>query len=700
MSDAVRYERDGAVGVITVSNPPVNALSQAVRQGLLDATKALEADDEATAGVLICDGRTFIAGADITEFGKGALTPPFNLVLERIENASKPIVAAIHGTALGGGLETALACHYRCAVPGAQVGLPEVKLGLLPGAGGTQRLPRLIGVPEALQMITSGDPVRAPRAQELGIVDRVVSGELLADAKAYAAELAKDGAPRRRIRDMEDKLQLARQNPNIFDEFRQQIAHRFRGFEAPYRIIDTVEAAVNLRFEDGLKKEQELFLGLMTGTQSAAQRYLFFSEREVAKIPDVPKGTPAQPMRRVAVLGAGTMGGGIAMNFANAGVPVTMIDVAQEQVERGMATIRGNYAATVSKGRLSQQAMDERMALITPSTERDAMGEADMVIEAVFEEMDLKKEVFADLDRRCRPDAIMATNTSTLDVNEIAGATSRPEQVIGTHFFSPANVMRLCEVVRGDKTSVETIATTMEMARAIGKIAVLVGVCDGFVGNRMLHQRRREAEFLLEEGALPQHIDKVLFEFGFPMGPFAMGDLAGLDVSWRIRKRQAASRPAGQRYSSIADKICEMGRFGQKTGAGWYRYEEGSRIPMPDPEVEALILAESERLGIDRRDITDEEIIARCIYPMINEGAKLLEEGIALRACDIDVIWVYGYGWPRYRGGPMFYGDTVGLDNVLSALQEFQQQHGDVFKPAALLERLVAEGGSFQNYRS
>ncbi|MBI1958072.1 MAG: enoyl-CoA hydratase/isomerase family protein, partial [Candidatus Rokubacteria bacterium] len=598
-------------------------------------------------------------------------------------------------TALGGGFEVALGCHYRCAVPTAQLGFPEVKLGLLPGAGGTQRLPRVVGVEAALRMITSGDPVPAAQAKALGLVDEIVPGELLDGAVAFAERLAAEGKPLRKISEMQDKVGGVA--PGVFDEFRKGLAKSARGFEAPQRCADAVQAAATLPFPEGLKRERELFTGLMQGTQSKAQIHVFFSEREVTKIPDVPKETPVKPIGRAAVIGAGTMGGGIAMNFANAGIPVRVLEMSQEALDRGLAVVRKNYAATVEKGRLSQADMDRRMSLIGGTLSYDEIGSADIVVEAVFEEMAVKKQVFGVLDKAARPDAILATNTSTLDIDEIASATSRPGQVIGTHFFSPANVMRLLEIVRGARTSKETIATAMELARKIRKVGVLVGNCDGFVGNRMLHSYIREAEFLLAEGALPQQVDKVIFGFGLPMGPFTMGDLAGLDVGWRIRKGKAASRPKHLRYSPIGDRICEMGRFGQKTGAGWYRYEKGSRTPIPDPEIEALIVRTSKEQGIERRQISDDEILKRCMYPLINEGARILEEGKALRASDIDIIYIYGYGFPVYRGGPMFYGDTVGLDRVYDDICAFQKVHGEFWQPAPLLERLAREGKRFRD---
>jgi len=698
MSDLVAFEKQGSVGVITVNNPPVNALSQGVRQGLTDAIAKGVADPGVTAMVIIGGGRTFIAGADIREFGKPPLPPGLHSVLDAIEASPKPVVAAIHGTALGGGLEVCLACHYRVAVAAGQVGLPEVKLGLLPGAGGTQRLPRVAGVEAALKMIVSGDPVRAPRAKELGIVDEVVGDDLRADAVAFAERVVAEKRPLKKISAMDDKLAPARANPGLFDAFRKSIEREARGYLAPFKCIEAVQAAVTLPFAEGLKKERALFQECMASPQSKGQIHAFFAEREATKIPDVPPGTPSKKIERAAVIGAGTMGGGIAMNFANAGIPVTVVEVAQDVLDRGLAVVRKNYAATVEKGRLSQADMDKRMGLITGSLDRAAVREADIVIEAVFEEMGVKKEVFAALDKIAKPGAVLASNTSTLDIDQIASATSRPEAVIGTHFFSPANVMRLLELVRGAKTSKETIATSAELARRIGKVWVLAGNCDGFIGNRMLHPYLREAEFLVEEGASPQQVDKVIYDFGFAMGPFAMQDLAGLDVGWRIRKAKAATRRKDLRYSQVGDKLCEQGRFGQKTGAGWYRYEAGSRTPKPDPEVEAVIAACAKDGGIARRTVGDEEVLARCLWALVNEGARILEEGIAFRASDIDVTYLYGYGFPRYRGGPMFYADQVGLKKVYADVAAFHTRHGEPWTPAPLLERLAKEGKGFRDF--
>ncbi len=688
ITPSVDLDRRGQIAVLTINNPPVNALSQHVRQGLRDGVTQAIADAAVGAIVITCAGRTFIAGADITEFGKPPREPGLHEVLDLIEGSPKPVVAAVHGTALGGGLEVALACHYRVGVRTARFGLPEVKLGLLPGAGGTQRLPRVVGVEKALQMIVSGDPIGADAARNHGLIDAIVDGDLTAAGVAFAEKILSEKRPLKKIRDLEDALAAARSKPEVFADFRKSVARQTRGFRAPESCIKAVEAAVNLPFDAGLKRERELFLELMASPESKAQRYFFFAEREAAKIPDVPPDTPAKEIKTAAVVGAGTMGGGIAMTFANVGIPVTVVEISREPLERGLAVVRKNYEATASKGRLTVADVDKRMGIIRGTTDFGAIADADIVIEAVFEEMAVKKDVFAKLDKICKADAVLATNTSTLDVNEIAGATARPESVIGMHFFSPANVMKLLEVVRGAKTSKPVIATAMSVGRRIGKVPVLVGVCDGFVGNRMLHQRGKQAERLILEGALPQQVDKVLYDFGFPMGPFAMGDLAGLDVGWRIRKAR------GER-ALIADRLCELGRFGQKTGAGYYRYEGGDRTPIPDPDVEKIILEVSREQSVQRRPISDQEILERLLYPMVNEGAKILEEKLAIRASDIDVIWVYGYGWPVYRGGPMFWADQVGLKAIKTRMLELQQRHGDVWQPAALVSRLADEGKGF-----
>ncbi|MEE8279352.1 MAG: 3-hydroxyacyl-CoA dehydrogenase NAD-binding domain-containing protein [Alphaproteobacteria bacterium] len=697
MTELVQYAKRRTVGVIILDNPPVNALGSAVREGLVKRLEQGASDADIKALVLLGGGRCFSAGADIQEFGKppkpGALT--LREVIERTEDCPKPVVAAIHEAALGGGLELALGCHYRLGARSARVGLPEVKLGLIPGAGGTQRLPRLIGVEAALKIILSGEAISAEEASALGILDQVLDGDLLEGAVAFAERLVADGRPPRKTRELSDKLREAEDKPGLFDGIRKGIERRARGLIAPQLCIESVENALSLPFEEGIAKERAFFLRCRDSDQSKAQRHVFFAERQAAKIPDVPADAPSPPINSAAVVGCGIMGGGIAMNFANAGIPVRVLEVSKEALDKGLGVVRGNYAASVSRGRISEADMEARMGLIGGTSDYGDIAGADIVIEAVFEDMGVKQEVFRTLDRVCKADTILTTNTSTLDVNEIAAATARPDKVMGTHFFSPANVMRLMENVRGEKTSKETVAAVTRLAKTLGKVGVLVGVCDGFVGNRMLHTYTRQANFLLEEGALPQQVDKVIYDFGFPMGPFAMGDLAGLDVGWRIRQRRAKTRPKDERTSPIADRICEMGRFGQKSGAGWYRYEEGSRNPIPDPEIEDLIVGVSKELGIARREIGDQEILERCLYPLINEGAKILAEGVALRAGDIDVIWIYGYGFPVHRGGPMYYADSLGPKTVLDTMSGLHEAHGEMLEPAPPLVRMAKEGKRF-----
>jgi 3-hydroxyacyl-CoA dehydrogenase len=683
--------------VLTLDHPPVNGMGLALREALSEAFRQAMEDGDIDAVVLTGAGRMFCAGADISEFGtaKSLASPSLPEIINVIEQAGKPVVAAIHGNALGGGLELALGCHYRVAVPGANLGLPEVSLGIIPGAGGTQRLPRVIAVERALDMIVSGKPIKAEKAAELGLVDALAEGDLVAAAVKFCEGLPAGDAALRPTRAREDNLGPARDKPDMFDEYRKSMARRARGLDAPYAAVECVEACLAKSFEDGLQFERDTFKKLVASDQSRALRHAFFAERAAAKIDGLPNDTATAKIERAAVIGCGTMGGGIAMNFANAGIPVTVLESDSAALDKGLGIIAKNYAASVAKGRISQDKMDSCMALIQGVTDYAALGEPDMVIEAIFEKMDVKKEVFAKLDGLMPPQTILATNTSTLDVNEIASATGRPDKVIGTHFFSPANVMRLQENVRGEKTSDETIATTMALAKRLGKVGVLVGVCDGFVGNRMLYAYTRQANFLLEEGALPHQVDKAIYDFGFPMGPFAMGDLAGLDVGWLVRKARAATRPSNLRYSPIADRICEMGRYGQKTSAGWYRYEEGSRAPIPDPEIEKLITGISAELGYERRPIDEQEIVQRCMYPLINEGAKILAEGIAQRPSDIDVVWLYGYGFPRQRGGPMFYADTVGLKQVYDVMSALYDAHGDWLQPAPLLKELAEAGKSF-----
>jgi 3-hydroxyacyl-CoA dehydrogenase len=696
MSSIVDYQVQGHVGVITLNHPPVNALSvsKGLLQGVLDAIKEGEHDTAVKVFLLIGAGKNFSGGADITEFGKTAPPGLANLrdLVGYMDTVTKPMVAAIAGPTMGGGLELAMAAHYRVAITGAQIGLPEVKLGILPGAAGTQRLPRLVGAEVAVEMITTGDPVSTERAKELGIVDEIVEAPLLPAAIKYANRLVREGKPIRRASALTTAV------PGDADAFfaaaRERVAKAFRGYPAPLECLACVEASVKMPFKDGLRFERERFEVLVATTESKSLRHAFFSERAANKIDDVPDSTPVREIRSAAVIGAGTMGGGIAMNFVNAGIPVKVLEAAQDRLDKGFDIIRKNYAATVAKGRLSQDAMDKRMSLLTGVLSYDDLKDVDIVIEAVFEEMDVKKDVFRKLDAVAKPGAILATNTSTLDIDQIAAVTKRPQDVIGLHFFSPANVMRLLEIVRGAKTAHDVIATSMKLAKTIKKVGVLVGVCDGFVGNRMVHAYFREAGFLIEEGALPQQVDRVLEEFGFAMGPFRVGDLAGLDIGWAIRKRQAATRDPAERYTKIGDMICELGRFGQKTGAGYYRYEAGNRKPIPDPEIEALIVRASAEAGITRREISDQEILERCVYQLVNTGAKILEERIAQRASDIDIVYLFGYGFPRYRGGPMFYADCVGLANVLAAIQRYEAI-GPQWKPAALLAKLAAEGGRF-----
>jgi 3-hydroxyacyl-CoA dehydrogenase len=681
---SVDLRRDGEIAVVTVDNPPVNALKHEVRAGLAEALGQAHDDGALKAVVIACAGRTFFAGADITEFGRPPQTPSLHEVIAAIESMPKPVVAVLHGTALGGGFELALACHFRVAVPGARMGLPEVKLGLLPGAGGTQRLPRLVGPEKALQMIVTGEPIGAAKARADGIIDEIVEGDLTMAAIDFTRRVVREGRPLRLVRDREEKL-----IGEGFADAAEALTRRLRGREAPVACVEAVRNAIVLPFDEGLGRESELFRQLVAGDQSKAQRHIFFAEREAAKVPGIPEGIKPRPITSGAVIGAGTMGGGIAMCFANAGIPVTIVETGRDLLQKGLDRVAANYRTTVSRGGLSADEMERRIGLITGVTELDAVGSADVVIEAVFEEMDLKRRVFSNLDRLAKPNALLATNTSTLDVDEIARATKRPQDVLGTHFFSPANVMRLLEIVRGAATAPDALASAVTLARRIGKVPVTVGVCYGFVGNRMLARRSIETERLLLEGALPQEVDAAVVAFGFPMGPFAMADMAGLDVGWRIRKGR------GER-NEIEDALCEAGHYGQKTRKGYFRYEAGSRTPLPDPEVEKIILDTSSRLGINRRPIGEEEIVERMILPMINEGARILDEGIAARPGDIDVIWVYGYGWPVWRGGPMYYADRLGLAHVRDRLTFYADRSRDeTLRPAPLLARLAAEDRTF-----
>jgi 3-hydroxyacyl-CoA dehydrogenase len=690
----VSLDRVGAVAVLTADSPPVNALSAGLRAGLFEGFKQAQADNGAKAIVLICAGRTFVAGADISEFGKPSQPPSLNEIFDLIEGSAKPVVAAIHGTALGGGLELAMVCHYRVAVPTARFGLPEVKLGLLPGGGGTQRLPRLVGLEKALDMITGGDMIGASDAKASGLIDEIVTGDLRQGAIAFAEQIAAKGGKPPLVRDRDDKIAAARGGGEIFAEFGKKNARRMRGQMAPGHILKTLEGAVNLPFDQGIALERKLFLELMNSEQSKAQRYFFFAEREAAKIPGLSPDAKPIEIKTGAIIGAGTMGGGIAMNFANAGVPVTLIEQDQKNLDRGIAVIRRNYENTAARGGLTPEDIDKRMALITLSLKFEDVAAADIIIEAVYENMGLKKEIFTKLDKLAKKGAILGTNTSALNIDEIAAVTSRPQDVIGLHFFSPANVMRLLEVVRAAKTADWVVASAMAFARRINKVAALVGVCDGFVGNRIMRARGMQSERLLIEGALPQQVDKVLVEFGFPMGPYAVTDMGGgIELGWRRRQETGAK-------NFIGDALAERGRFGQKSGKGFYHYEPGSRVPLPDPEVEEIITEASRRENVERHAIPDDEAFERLIYPMINEAAKILDEGKALRASDIDVIWVYGYGWPQWRGGPMFYADQIGLTNIRDRMRELQRKHGDVFKPAPLIERLVAEGRGFKDFKA
>ncbi len=686
ITEAVSLEKQGEIGMLWIDNPPVNALGHPVRKGMQDGINMATGDDEIKAIVVICKGRTFCAGADIREFGKPPLEPHLPDVLNTFDQCTKPIIAAVHGTAFGGGLETALSSHFRVAVPTAQFGLPEVKLGLLPGAGGTQRLPRLIGPEKALPMIATGNPIRADKALKEGVIDEIIDGDLAEGAIAFAKKVLAENRPMRQVSAMTEKIEEARSKPEIFADYRKQLAKRARGFDAPEACVKAVEAAVNKPFAEGLKYERELFTELMMGSQSAAQRYYFFAERQVAKIPDIPKDTALIDIKKVGIIGAGTMGGGITMNFVNAGIPVTLVEVKQEFLDRGLGVIRKNYEITASKGKMTAEDVDKRMGLITGTTKMEDLADVDLVIEAVFENMDLKKEIFTKLDAICKQGAILATNTSYLNVDDIAAMTKRPEYVLGLHFFSPANVMRLLEVVRGAKTDKSVLATAMAIAKKIKKVAVMVGVCFGFAGNRMFAQRKREVDKLVLEGASLGQLDKVIYDFGFPMGPVQLLDLIGIDLGW------SKDNSNGDTMQQV---LCEAGRFGLKNGKGYYNYEEGSRAPKPAPEVEEMVLKLAEKKGYTRREVSDEEILQRCLYPIINEGAKILEEKIAVRPSDLDVIWVNGYGWPVYSGGPMFYADLVGLDKILATMKKFQAEMGDDFAPAPLLEKLVAEGKTF-----
>jgi len=699
MTDLVQLTSDKGIAVITINNPPVNALSPGVPEGISEALDQIARDGSVKATILIGGGRTFVAGADIKEFGKmtsGKSRGPGLLpLLLKIEDSTKPVIVAVHGTAFGGGMELAMAGHYRVALATAQFGQPEVKLGLIPGAAGTQRLPRLAGVAKAVEMCVSGNPVSAEEAQKLGIVDRIIEGELLSGAIAFAREVAGKRAPKTRERN--GKLGNAAENALIFSAAREAVAKKQRGLLAPVSAINAVEAATKMSFEEGCKAEQKLFIECLFSEQSKSLIHVFFSEREVAKIPDIPKQTNLLPIHSAAVVGAGTMGGGIAMVLANAGIPVLLKEADQAALDRGLATIESNYGNSVKRGRFSPQVAEERLKRITPTLAYDDFSGVDLVIEAVFEGMALKKEVFQELDRVCKAGAILASNTSTLNIDDIASATSRPESVIGTHFFSPANVMRLLEIVRGKASSKEVVATCMQLSKTLGKVGVLVGNCRGFVGNRMFGPYRREAQFLIEEGASIEAVDQALSDFGMAMGPLATGDLAGLDVGWRIRKEYRHLEVPGIRQPFLEDRLCELGRYGQKTGAGWYKYDDQRRAA-PDPAVGELIRKWVEEAGIMQRQISAAEITDRCLYALVNEGARILEEGYALRASDIDIIYINGYGFPAHRGGPMWYADTVGLKRVYDRISEFHRQHGELWQPAPLLKQLAEQGKTFAEF--
>ena len=684
INDVATLETEGRVAVLCLNNPPVNALSHVLREGIVEGVAAALADDAVQAIVLHCEGRTFVAGADIKEFGKPMQDPTFQAVLDVVENAAKPVVAALHGTTLGGGLELAMACHYRIAMPSAKMGLPEIKLGIIPGAGGTQRLPRLVGLDRAMDMIVSGTPVGGATAQELGIVDAIANGAIRAEAVRFANTIVEESRPLRKVRDEDGKLKGADVEAAI-EATREKHGRKMAGFEAFEKAMEAVGNAATLPFDEGMTAEREIFTELLASNQSKAQRYVFGATRAVARIADIPADTPTRPIRTVGIIGAGTMGGGIAMNFLTAGIAVVMVEAKQEALDRCTGVMAKNYEATAARGRIRKEDAEAAMGRLSPTMDFADLSDCDLIIEAVFEEMAVKKEIFRKLDAVAKDGAILASNTSYLDIDEIASVTGRPGDVVGLHFFSPANIMTLLEVVRGEKTAKDVIATAMEIVRKIGKTAVLVGVCHGFVGNRMLEARQREANKLILEGAMPWDVDKVLTDFGLPMGPFQMADLAGLDLGWNREN---------SRGETVRERLCEADRRGQKNGKGFYDYDD-KRKGTPSDFVKAIVLKKSEEAGYERRSISDDEILERLVYPMINEGAKILCEGIVQRASDIDVVWINGYGWPVYRGGPMFFADTIGVDTVLARLREFHERFGDDFKPASKLEEVAASGKGF-----
>ncbi|USX18062.1 3-hydroxyacyl-CoA dehydrogenase NAD-binding domain-containing protein [Oxalobacteraceae bacterium OTU3REALA1] len=691
------YQVHGAVAVVTLNNPPVNGLGLATRTAAVKGIQQALADDAVRAIVITGAGKAFSGGADIKEFNspKALAEPSLHTLIATAEGSTKPVVAAIHTVCMGGGLELSLGCHYRVAMPGAQIALPEVKLGLLPGAGGTQRLPRVLGLEMALSMIVSGTPVASEKLAGTALFDEVFAADadLLASAIAFAEKIA-DARPLPKVR--ERKVDYP--NHEAFLQFSRNTVKAMAGpFPAPLECVETVAASVTMKFDDGMKFERERFMHLIQTTESKALRHAFFAERVASKVPDVPADTPTRAIKQAAVIGAGMMGGGIAMNFLNAGIPVKLLETKQEALDKGLATIRKNYESTMKKGKLTQEKFDQRMALVSGTLAYEDIADADIVVEAVFEEMGVKEAVFRRLDEVMKPGAILATNTSTLDVDKIAGFTKRPQDVVGTHFFSPANVMKLLEIVRGAQTGKDVLATALALSKKLKKTGVVSGVCDGFIGNRMIEQYSRQAGFLLEEGALPEQVDKAAEKFGWAMGPFRMADLAGNDIGWAIRKRRYVEKPEIS-YSKTADLLCEMGRYGQKTGGGWYDYKPGDRKAYPNAEVDAMIVAHSAELGITRRKISDQEIVERLVYALVNEAANILEEGIALRASDIDMVYLTGYGFPLFRGGPMFYADTVGLPNVLAAINKYAQgHHGEAWKPAPLLVRLADEGKGFNS---
>ncbi|WP_444941567.1 3-hydroxyacyl-CoA dehydrogenase NAD-binding domain-containing protein [Microbulbifer sp. ZKSA004] len=693
---SVSYELIGDIGVIRLNNPPVNALSHGLREGIWGAIKNAQGD-ASKALVLVCEGRTFIAGADITEFGKPPQAPALSEVIEEIENSCKPVIAAIHGTALGGGFEVALACHYRCAIASAKVGLPEVKLGLLPGAGGTQRTPRLAGVAAALELITKGSPIPASKAKSMKLIDRVIDDDLLEGALAFTRELITNEAPLRRVRDI--AIDPDSIPEGLFDDFRKRLEKRSRGQLAPQHIVTCIEAAVHQPFDQGLAKELDLFIECLLSSQSAALRHLFFAERTASKVTGLPKDLPTREIKSVGIIGGGTMGGGIAMNFANVGIPVKLVEVDQTAINRGLAVIDKNYTISMQKGKLTEGQKTHCLSLISGTTDYADLADVDLVIEAVFENMELKQEIFAKLDRSCKPGTILATNTSYQNIDQIAAATNRPQDVIGMHFFSPANVMKLLEVVRGSQSADDVIATAMQLAKTIKKAPVLARNCYGFIGNRMLRPYGRESQLCLIEGSTPEQIDSVMQSWGMAMGPIAVGDLAGLDIGYKARQGLSESERGEPKTYCIADALVEMGRLGQKSGAGYYRYDPETRARSSDPEVLEVIEAQAKSQGVVRREISDEEILNRLTFALINEGAKILEEGIAQRPSDIDVVYVYGYGFPPHRGGPMHYADSIGLKEIYEKICTFRQQHGGTYwTPAPLLERLAQEGKTFAQW--